>query len=245
MNVQVRGIARHTYELSYGQRHNKLRIRLTRPTGSAWGFSDGAGYAAFAGIPYATMREAKAAWGGWVVANYMADEGESVPPSTPPTHKPATFPPRHRGYSNFDNACNADPFDPTLRTRSGGALTPLGVLVEIEAWSHRHAADLAAMNGRNNSFQMLMDSVKICLANTLPHKDTADHDSDFATHPAAANESARSTPDTRLAAGIIADESGEYIDLAVSPDPAQPAASQRTDESAAAATGDPENQRQM
>lgn len=82
-------------------------------------------------------------------------------------------PPRFEARVRLDDACEADPFSPQMRYPSDHPrpeqrkqLTPLGVLVEIDAWEKRYPNSIREVSERHphDPFRLLMESVRACIA---------------------------------------------------------------------------------
>lgn len=77
----------------------------------------------------------------------------------------------------LDNVMEADPFSRQMRYPSDHPdpaqrkmLTPLGMLVEIDAWTRRYEETIRKVSERHphDPFDLLMQSVRACLARELP-----------------------------------------------------------------------------
>lgn len=192
-----------SYELSYGKGKRKLIAHMTA-NGSVdgWGVPEGDGADILGG--FKTMRDCKEAWGEWAARKYASDGSgpaatvdgpPAASPPAPPTVGPPSLPPPPSlpkpKPRDLDLECNADPFSLLYRYPSDHPdelkrqqITPLGVLVEIDAWVKRYgrritqiSAELEKTAPHFNPFDPLVQSVRDCLAREV--QDT-DEDADVA-----------------------------------------------------------------
>lgn len=77
----------------------------------------------------------------------------------------------------LDDTMEADPFNPAMRYPSDHAdsakrrcLTPLGLLVEIDAWTRRYEKAIREVSERHphDPFSYLIDSLRACLKRECP-----------------------------------------------------------------------------
>ena len=164
-----------SYTLSYGKGQKKLIAKMGRSATGMWGVAG-------VGQMHKTMKACKAAWGEWAEEAYedggSKGKAETPPPSSPPPPSPAgppSFTPK-AGPPAFKPPApkalsthyDADPFDPRFRN-ADKHYTPLGVLVQIEAWYERHKAEIKQLD-RPQAFTPLIDAVRECLSRELPER---------------------------------------------------------------------------
>jgi hypothetical protein len=210
------------YEFSYGRGRNKLvSVAWYNDLGRSWKTEDPA-------FESTTLQDLKALWGKWAIARYAGDpEPDATPapkgppvfvppvPKGPPVFKPpvVTGPPVFKPRPQIEHQFAADPFDVRLRYPSDHddpnkrqRHTPLGTLVEIEAWCKRHEADIKKVydllprkDHPYSPFTDLIASVRACIARELPPKKEPADESQVPEQPAEPSDPAPDALDDALA----------------------------------------------